>query len=240
MDDYRLHTPEQVDIAYTVAGLGSRFSALLIDMVIQAVTLLPLAAPLWDWSYEVSDAYLALFILASVIILYGYFFIFELLLKGRTPGKVLMKIRVVRTDGRAADVSCILLRNLLRLIDFLPAFYPTGAITMFIHKDSRRLGDIVAGTIVIVERKKESLTSILAERDAVVNTALSNKEFAVIRDFFARRDKLTAEARSRLASAIAAPLYGSCDATEEEKQDPERFLERVLHANDAQGVDSEV
>jgi len=173
------------------------------------------------------------FILACAVVVYGYFFIFELMLKGRTPGKALLKIRVVRMDGRAADVSCILLRNLLRIIDFLPAFYPVGAITMFMHKDSRRLGDLVAGTIVIVERKKDSLNSILAEKDAVVNTALSNQEYAVIRDFFARRNKLDKEARKRLAAAIAAPLYANWDATEAERQDPERFLHRVLYAKEA-------
>ena len=232
MDDYRLHTPEQVDITYTVAGLGSRFSALLIDMIIQSALLFLLISPLassWVDRWAFVEGYLALFIIVFVIVYYGYFFIFELILHGRTPGKALMKIRVVRTDGRAADTAGILLRNLVRLLDFLPAFYAVGVITIFVHKESRRLGDLAAGTIVIVERKKDSLPSILAEQQSVVNTALSNQEYAVIRDFFARKDSLTKEARARLSSTLAEPLYLKWNATEEEKQDPESFLYRVLY-----------
>lgn len=235
MDDYRLHTPEQVDITYTVAGLGSRFSALLIDTLIQGLLLLVLFASFLSSLIkdgDLSEGYLALFIIVVSVVVFGYFFIFELLLRGKTPGKALMKIRVVRMDGRAADVPGILLRNLVRLIDFLPACYSVGVITMFIHKESRRLGDLAAGTIVIVERKQDSLTKILAEQDGIVNTALSNQEYAVLRDFFARRQNLTEEARARLALSIASPLYAAWQATEEEKQDPERFLYRVLHGQE--------
>ena len=233
MDDYRLRTPEQVDITYTIAGLGYRFSALLIDMIIQTLILLILIASLgysspWEGDFT-RELNTALLIVVFAIVYQGYFFIFELLLKGKTPGKALMKIRVVRIDGRAADISGIMLRNIVRLVDFLPAFYAVGMLSMFISKDSRRLGDLAAGTIVIVERKQASLGTILAERNTVVNTALSNQEYAMIRDFFARQDKMTAKARLRLAAAIAAPLYDRLNATEEEKEDPERFLHTVMH-----------
>jgi len=229
LDDYRWHTPEQVDITYTVAGLGSRFLALLIDMIIQGLILWLLIASLLSSLGTAGEGYLALFIVVCAVVYAGYFFIFELAMKGRTPGKALMKIRVVRMDGRAADTSGILLRNLVRLIDFLPAFYTVGVITMFIHKQSRRLGDLAAGTIVIVERKQTTLNMILAEQRSVVNTALSNQEYTVIRDFFARKNELTKKSRARLATAIAAPLYDHWQATEEERRDPERFLYRVLH-----------
>ena len=233
MDDYRLHTPEQVDISYTIAGLGYRFMALLIDMILQILILMLLSASLgfsglWG-NGAMRDFNLALFIVVFAIVFQGYFFIFELLLKGKTPGKALMKIRVVRMDGRAADISGIIIRNLVRLVDFLPAFYAVGVISMFINKDSRRLGDLVAGTMVIVERKQASLNMILAEQDAVVNMALSNQEYAVIRDFLARQEKLTAKARTHLAEAIAAPLFDKWNATEEEREDPESFLYRLLH-----------
>ena len=233
MDDYRLHTPEQVDITYTTAGLGYRFTALLIDTIIQSIILFLLIASM-ETSFLLfggssSDLSIALFIVIFAVVYHGYFFIFELLLKGKTPGKALMKIQVVRIDGRAADVSGIILRNIVRLVDFLPAFYAIGVISMFVNKDSRRLGDLVAGTIVIVERKQNTLNMILAEQDTVVNTALSNQEYAVIRDFFARQGNLTAEARSRLAAAIAAPLYDKWNATDEERANPEKFLRRLLH-----------
>ena len=233
MDDYRLHTPEQVAISYTTAGLGYRFAALLIDTTIQIIILFLLITSVATSSIMFggygSEPHIALFIVVFALIFQGYFLILELLLKGKTPGKALMKIRVVRIDGRPADVSGIILRNIVRLVDFLPTMYAIGVISMFINKDSRRLGDLVAGTIVIVERKQDSLNAILAEQDTVVNTALSNQEYAVIRDFFARQKNLSAEARSRLAAAIATPLYDKCNATDEERAYPEKFLYRLLH-----------
>ena len=233
MDDYRLHTPEQVDITYTIAGLGHRFIALVIDTLIQILIIILLTYPLGYAAAflesTVGDLGYALFIVAFALVYQGYFLIAELMLKGKTPGKAVMKIRVVRIDGRPADVSGIILRNIVRLVDFLPTMYAIGVISMFINKDSRRLGDLAAGTIVIVERKQDSLNTILAEQDRIVNTALSNQEYAVIRDYFARRKNLTAAARSRLAAAIATPLYDKWDATEEERANPEKFLYRLLH-----------
>ena len=232
MDDYRLQTPEQVDITYIIAGLGYRFAALLIDMVIQTLILVLIIASLYSGlrlTGGISEYYAAWLIVVIAVVYQGYYLILELLLKGRTPGKALMKIRVVRIDGRAADISGLILRNIVRLVDFLPAFYTVGVICMFINKDSRRLGDLAAGTIVIVERKQASLHTIVAEQDSVVNTALSSQEYAVIRDFLARKNKMTAKARWRLAADIAAPLYDRYNASEEEREHPEIFLRKLLH-----------
>lgn len=230
MDDYKIKTPEQIDIAYTVAGLGKRFLALAIDTLIQAALLTAIFLSLFsfsDWDYF-TEWYTAIMIIVIAVIIYGYFLLFELLLKGRTPGKAALKIRVVRMDGRAADVPGIVLRNLIRLIDFLPVFYTVGVCCMFINKDSRRLGDLAAGTIVIVEKKKATLGTILTEHSRTPDIPLSNHEYAMVRDFLARKKRLTPEARGRLATEIASPLFERFETPEYQRSDPEKFLEDLL------------
>ena len=100
-----------------------------------------------------SGQWLAAVIIALGITLLseGYFILFEWLMRGQTPGKKALKIRVIRDDGTPATIHEVLVRNVLRLIDFLPFSYGVGAIVMFASRLSKRLGDIAAGTIVIKE-----------------------------------------------------------------------------------------
>ena len=232
MNDYTVKTPEQVDISYTVAGLGTRFLALVVDMILQYILLLVLFLSLAmlfgaNTSEDFAEWYIAFIIISVALVTGGYFIFFELLLKGRTPGKALLKLRVVRKDGRAADVSGILIRNLIRIIDYLPLFYAVGMITIFINKDCRRLGDIVGGTVVIAEGKKVSLGSVLAISSAQTNT-LSDKEYAIIRDFIERSKGMAPESKSKLAAGIALPLYDRFNIPQDERGAPEHFLRSLL------------
>jgi len=235
MDDYTIKTPEQVDISYTVAGLGTRFMALAIDMILQYILLfilfitfvIMLVLAELDFLNDFSQWYIAIIIISISIVNGVYFIFFELLLKGRTPGKVLLKLRVVRKDGRAADVPSILIRNLVRIIDFLPSMYAIGMITIFINKDCRRLGDIAGGTVVIAERKSESLGSVLALQ--VKNSDVySDYEYAIIRDFMTRRKSMTLHSRGMLAAELAKPLYDRFDIPQDERGEPELFLVSLL------------
>ena len=240
MDDYKVLTPEQVNISYSVAGLGTRFLALAIDMTIQSVLVFILAASFYAASFygasnfwtTLEDWYMAIVIIIFALIYYLYFLIFELILKGRTPGKAALKIRVVRMDGRAVDVSGTVIRNLIRLIDFLPSFYAIGTICMFVNKDSRRLGDIVAGTIVIRDERKVTLSAIMSEqaRMTQTQTQLSDNEYALVRDFLARRKHLSKKVRHALAHEIANSIFESHQTSQERRdsEDPEAFLESLL------------
>jgi len=232
MYDYTVKTPEQVDISYTVAGLGTRFLALLIDSIAQYLVIFIIIMTINSVGMGFSTNY-TIWLIAIIIILIalvggGYFIFFELLLKGKTPGKAALKIRVVRKDGRAADVSGIIIRNLIRLIDFLPAMYAVGMIAIFINKDCRRLGDIVAGTVVIAEGKKASLSSILALQTTQVNENLTDQEYAIIRDFIARRDDMTEESRNKLAAGFAKPFYERFCIPADQQGSPESFLMDLL------------
>lgn len=233
MDDYVISTPEQLNLSYTIAGLGTRFLALAVDTLIQIILIIIIFFSLFQlssWNYEGIESYAALIIVLYALIFHGYYLIFELIMKGRTPGKALMKIRVVRKDGRAADLSALVIRNLIRLIDSLPVFYTVGILCMFINKDSRRLGDLAAGTIVVVDKKRASLGTILSAQTAAHDDRLSDYEIAVIRDFLARRGRLSKKARYNLAARIASPLYERCGTPESQMKEPETFWRTSISA----------
>jgi len=160
-EQLRIDTPEQIALELPVAGIGSRFLALFVDTLIQGVVyflafLLLIAAPtiirplfrlgpiMW-----VAPAILVLF---AFSVSWGYFSLFEILWQGQTPGKRAAGIRVIKENGRPIDIPSALLRNLLRAIDFLPALYGVGVACMLMNRHSRRLGDFVAGTIVVHDR----------------------------------------------------------------------------------------
>ena len=231
MDDYTISTPEQLHLSYTTAGLASRFMAFAVDTLIQMLVILILfysVPPLSSWMYEHMEWYIALWIVLITLVFQGYFLIFELLMKGRTPGKALLKIRVVRLDGRAADPAGLVIRNLLRIVDALPASYTIGVICIFVNQDNRRLGDLAAGTIVVVDQKRANLDAIMSSRAAAYDSRLSDHEAAVVRDFLARSGRLSEKARASLASQIASPLYDRYDTPASQRNDPEAFL-RSLH-----------
>jgi hypothetical protein len=99
----------------------------------------------------------------AFLILWGYYIFFEMRWSGQTPGKQRVGIRVIRVDGTPISLTESLIRNLIRLIDFLPISYGVGVVTMFISSQSRRLGDLAAGTIVVWEQEKVTLDSLATE-----------------------------------------------------------------------------
>lgn len=164
-DPLNIDTPENVVFAYDVAGIGSRFIAAILDtlliigaQIFIAVFVLIFSSDLnqllsnYDeinpWIYAAAG-------LISFMILWGFYIIFEMIWNGQTPGKRMVKLRVVRLDGTPITLADSLIRNILRLIDFLPFNYALGVIVMFVNKQSRRIGDLAAGTLVIRDYKQE-------------------------------------------------------------------------------------
>ncbi len=95
--------------------------------------------------------------LISFILLWGYYIFFEILWNGQSPGKRWVGLRVIRIDGTPITLSESIIRNLVRIIDFLPTAYGVGVVTMFINTNSRRVGDLAAGTIVVHDREAKGL-----------------------------------------------------------------------------------
>jgi uncharacterized RDD family membrane protein YckC len=166
-DQLNIETPEQVDLRFNVAGIGSRFVALLLDMLaifavylIEFFGVLALAssAPRIGGAANLDTAgkwFIAVLIFFQFLLYWGYFALFEAFWHGQTLGKRVMKLRVIKDSGRQITFFEALARNLLRIIDYLPVLYLVGVITMLCNKRNKRLGDFAAGTLVIHERMDE-------------------------------------------------------------------------------------
>ncbi len=168
--DHTIDTPENVAFDYALAGIGNRFVAAVIDTLIIFVVEVGGFLAMWLLSFGLSPLedeigwlpglILAMMILLQFSILYGYYVIAEMHTNGQSPGKRYTKIRVVRVDGNPVGWYEVLIRNLVRLVDFLPGFYGLGLLTMFFNDQSRRLGDFAAGTIVIKDQGNSSLQAM--------------------------------------------------------------------------------
>ncbi len=168
--DLTVATPENVSFGYALAGLGSRFMAALVDslliVLIQVLVValglaLALRALQGDGADSLGFVGLAL-VMLSMLLFWGYYVFFELVWNGQTPGKRWVGLRVLRVNGQPAGAVEVLIRNLVRLVDFLPAAYGAGIVCMFIDSQSRRLGDLAAGTVVVWERSALSVDALVA------------------------------------------------------------------------------
>ena len=169
-----ISTPEQVAFHYEMAGIGSRFVASLLDHLIIGTALFLVYCALVSLVSTASISRIAggeegsagvyvvvaALVLITFLIFWGYFVIFEILWQGRTPGKRAGRLRVLRRSGQPIGAGEAVIRNLVRLVDFLPGFYGIGLISMFIDKDARRLGDFAAGTIVVREGDQTRLRDV--------------------------------------------------------------------------------
>lgn len=217
-------TGESVVFSYELAGLGSRFYAVVIDLAIQiAVVIVALLLLGWIGSgakptaaappalSKIASAVVIGFVsVAGFVLFFGYFIIFEWRYGGRTPGKRLMRIRVVRDGGFPLDFTSAVVRNVVRILEVALGFYIVSAIATLTSPANRRLGDMAAGTIVVRDGRFErrdapTLASIARGRatDDDVVIALTPIERGLIRKYAARRATLTAPARLSVAAEIA-------------------------------------
>lgn len=233
---YHLTTPEAIALSYDVAGLGSRALALVIDYLILLGASLLLVLGAVAWRRLGGDATVGDIALATLLFLLwlGYFMVFETLWEGQTPGKRLLKLRVLKTTGYPIDLSAAVIRNLVRLADMLPAFYTVGVLVMFVSPQSRRLGDYAASTVVVKERREQlppaaPLPAAIAQDPDEAHWQvwhLSEEDMAVVRAFVQRAPSLPGEARYRLGTDLANRVASRIGARQ--PYDAPQFLARVL------------
>lgn len=210
----RVTTAEAVDITLRPAGMITRSRAYLVDMCIRLAWLyctsqliLWLSLPLFflgGWS-------LGLLYLNFFITFWLYPVFFEVLWHGQTPGKRLFGLQVCADNGAPITWSASLLRNLLRLMDALPFFYTVGIFVSLIHPQSKRLGDMLAGTLVVYVDKGKQQTdwSILADIEPIKPpVALTRDEQQAVLNFAERQERLPPLRREELAELGAHALYG--------------------------------
>ncbi|HEY3081842.1 MAG TPA: RDD family protein [Chloroflexota bacterium] len=246
-DAYRIGTPEQIDLAYDVAGLGSRFLAALVDTVIQTGLLvliwfgsISLVALLDGVGGRADDTGLASAMQAAAALgtfatLWGYHVFCEMVWHGQTPGKRWVGLRVIKEGGYPIGFVDSVIRNVVRLVDFLPLFYVIGAIVMFVDRRSRRLGDLAAGTLVVKERRELRLEGVTAGLFAPADGAsplapelarLSPADRSLLREYLRRRGTLTVAAREALAAKVAPGMAGKI-GREIGQAGPDGFLVRL-------------
>ena len=163
-DELVVATPERVAFEYAVAGLGSRFMAHAIDVLGLLVVFIVLSVLSIFLGSALGDGNLAMLIwlLVSFLVFVLYFPILESLWNGQTLGKRLMRIRVLGDRGEPVTVTQVAIRNLVRLVDFLPVLYGVGITTLFIQGGSKRLGDFAAGTVVVRDRERIRLKDLVS------------------------------------------------------------------------------
>jgi uncharacterized RDD family membrane protein YckC len=236
-----IETPEQITMELQPAGIGSRFLALALDTVIQVgiygVILLLL---FWVASYAPAKASggppktwaMAVVILFFFCVYWGYFAIFEILWQGQTPGKRVVGIRVVKDSGRPITAIESIGRNLMRAVDGF-AFYLIGTISIGLSRQNKRLGDYVAGTIVIHD-KRTSVVKPDWSFDSPAATAfvpelakITEQDLMLIETFLHRRLDLDPMVRFQTGVRLSELIQNKTGLTRAANQSDEDFLQSV-------------
>ncbi len=231
-------TPEKVPFTYRVAGVGSRCLAWFIDMPVYGVVLI---AGVWLFmALDLGMAGLgtALGTIWAFCVQWGYFLLFEWLMQGQTPGKRIVGIRVIQVRGTSISFFQSAVRNLIRVVDSLPVGNVVGFLVAMTNRESRRLGDLAAGTLVVhVERKAKLIVAVqenVAEIDrgrlALLRQRLAqlNREHKqTLLDLCLRRDQLRFAERARLFKASAGFLRARLDLLPEAYESDEKFVLRL-------------
>jgi uncharacterized RDD family membrane protein YckC len=246
-DRISVATPEGVTLEATLAGVGSRFVAGVIDQLLRWSLLAALVALLavvevnLSGGDGLSGAGTVAVIVGIFFVQFGYDVLFEVLASGRTPGKRWTGLRVVKKGGTPIGFLASCLRNIMRIVDSLPGFYLVGILSVMFTASNQRLGDLAAGTIVVRERRQTTALpppahAVPAPADSSLYdvSAVSAEELATVRRFLDRRATLTPQARDRLARDMATRL-GPKVVGPPRQWEPEAFLEYLVAAKAARG-----
>ena len=208
-------TPEGVVVEMTLAGLGSRIVAQVVDSIIKFIIIIIAAIGFGVLGLSEPEPGLLLigFLIFNAVIAVAYDVFFEVTQNGRTPGKMATGIRVVMVGGGPVTFVPSFIRNIVRLIDVLPSFYLVGMTSVLITERNQRVGDLAAGTIVVHETPNRASPppapppgALPAVVEAWDVTSVTQEELAAVSRFLERRNSLAAEARYGLAADMAARL----------------------------------
>jgi uncharacterized RDD family membrane protein YckC len=239
-DNHTIETPEQLRLDFPVAGIGSRFLAIAIDSLIQVAAALvviltfsilsatgvlsrPGLSPLW---------LLALSSVFFFLLFFGYYAFFEIIWNGQTPGKRSIGIRVIADSGRPLTAAESIGRNLFRIVDQLPGFYGVGITVALLNRRNKRLGDLVAGSVVIRESSLDVIRPVWQTASApgeriLGAKSLSDEEMQLIDAFLNRRGELAPDVRSRMAAQILTQLKPALAFLEDRGASNESILEAL-------------
>ena len=230
-------TPENILVSYRTAGVASRFAAGMVDLALQLLLSLVVvygvnlvSSALGFTGLGIDSIVTALGIVALFLVVFAYAIFFEMLMGGRTPGKKLLGLRVVRDGGLPITFVSSVVRNVLRFLDFgvIPISPPfvlfglPGLLTIFFSSTGKRIGDYAAGTIVIVEAGGSPLSdssdrAVVAPGVAALLPQITNSdrvtpdEYRVLRRFVAGRADMDLPSQASLGELLARPLLDRLD-----------------------------
>src|ERR1700682_290633 len=148
--DLIVPTPERVSFDYQVAGLGTRAIAQLLDLLVVAGILLAVYFVAFAAAAANANTVATLIaIIGSFVVIFGYFWVSESLWSGQTIGKKAFRLRAVGDRGEPITFGQAGIRNIVRIVDFLPYAYGVGLVVLFVNGKGKRLGDLAAGTLVV-------------------------------------------------------------------------------------------
>lgn len=223
-EEWNIETPEHVSVQIRLAGLGSRAAALIIDTALLILIYVGLGAVvlffenhLETFFYSRSNTLIAIVSLIIFLVNWGYFFLTEWLAGGKTLGKRLLGIRVVDDQGGSPTTLSILVRNLLRVIDMLPVYYLLGMVMVFSHPKHKRLGDLMAGTLVVYDghkkRKKSKVEKEIENRGmetfpehSLNLQAFHKKEWDLLKTYVDRYFSMSSSQRMSMTYEVAGLL----------------------------------
>ena len=245
LDRLDIDTPEQIALELPLAGIGSRFLALTVDTLLQVaavVAIVIVGAIIASGSTAANlpgvDRFFSQTIGAIVMVLlpfclyWGYFAFFEILWQGRTPGKRVAGIRVIHQSGRPmTSIECIG-RNLMRGVDILPGMYGVGLICMMCNKQNKRVGDFIAGTIVVHDKAIETAAPTWGNKPEAVSVQpelrkLSADDLVLIETYLNRRYEINQVVRRTTAERIVSMIFQKSGVAKPPDQADDDFLETI-------------
>src|SRR6267143_388172 len=211
-----VETSDHVVLRYDLAGGGNRGFAALVDFVLATLIF---AGALFIFTQVAAafglpavSPYFGIAVLLTFAVAWSYFILLEWLGNGQTIGKRIFGLRVIADDGAPAGFTAVLVRNLVRVVDFLPGFYGIGLLAIVVSSRSQRLGDLAAGTFVVRAPRPQldffSLRTVtpLGAGAQVETRVLPGEAQRLVREFVARETKLAPDHRARVAKQLADRL----------------------------------
>lgn len=247
-----VETPENIFLEYELAGLGSRFIAFWIDTLIQIFISMALMyvlliiggfAGVFSGSTQFSGTVQTVLMILALFLLYqGYYIFFEVRWKGQSPGKKLMRLRVIRENGVPVSFYPSTLRNVLRVIDMLPPIlfipsYGLGSLVLIMSPMAKRIGDYAAGTLVIREqgfRGFEVFASVQTRPEYIkklripITRRIQGADYYLLREFFFRKNTLQPDRRERIAAKLAAHFRKQLHTPFQSQDNNIRFLDDLM------------
>ncbi len=235
-DRLKIETPEQISLELPLAGIGSRFLALAVDSIIQLLVAILTLLVLFVFTSAgkfFANIGVAILVIIYFFLYWGYFAFFEILWNGQTPGKRVAKIRVIKESGRPITPVEAITRNLMRAVDIV-GLYAVGLVCMLLNSQNKRLGDYVAGTVVVHDESIEMISPVWNAGDLssinLQTEKISPDELVLIEKYLNRRHELDPQVKRKTARQIVSMIKTRTGIEPMTGQSDESFLETLARA----------